>query len=165
MTRFANLADGGAALVPLVRAAIADRPDPCIVAIMPNGVPAAAVLAAALGAQIIPATLHRDGEPHVDRLPDLMGRTAVVVDDGVETGTAARLVGSAARSAGASRVVLAVAVCPREAQAAMDRLYDEVIAVERPFVRRDLRWHYQDFDTIDEAEALRRLRESGHSLG
>jgi len=29
--------------------------------------------------------------------------------------------------------------------------------VERPLGRRDLRWHYDDFDTIDEAEARRRL--------
>ena len=68
-----------------------------------------------------------------------------------------RLVGEAARAAGAAYLVLAVPVCPREARPAMERVYDEIIALEQPMVRRDLRWHYDDFDTIDEAEAQRRM--------
>ena len=81
----------------------------------------------------------------------------IVVDDGVETGTAARLVGAAAREAEVGRLVLAVPVCPRQAESGLRALYDDVVAIDRPLARRDLRWHYTDFDTIDEAEARRRL--------
>ena len=157
MSRFANLADAGERLVPAVRERLDTWRDPCVLAIMPNGVPVAEPLADGLGLPLLPAPLDRSGEPSVGALPPLDGRTVIVVDDGVETGTAARLVGEAARAAGAAYLVLAVPVCPREARPAMERVYDEVIALDQPMVRRDLRWHYDDFDTIDEAEAQRRL--------
>ncbi|MFM8240607.1 MAG: phosphoribosyltransferase family protein [Actinomycetota bacterium] len=157
MSRFANLADAGEQLVPLVGERVNEWTQPRILAIMPNGVPVAEPLADALSIPLIPAPLDRAGDPAAGVLPALDGCTAVVVDDGVETGTAARLVGEAARAAGAVHVVLAVPVCPREAQPTTKRVYDEVIALDQPLVRRDLRWHYVDFDTIDEAEARRRL--------
>ena len=157
MTGFANLADGGAQLVPEIRARLSALGDPCLLAIMPNGVPVAEPIADALALPLLGAPLDRVGEPTVGVLPDIAGRAVIVVDDGVETGTAARLVGAAARDAGAGSLILAVPVCPREAMPAMERVYDAVIALDRPLVRRDLRWHFADFDTIDEAEAQRRL--------
>ena len=157
MTRFANLADAGRQLSPLVQQRLQGVSDACLLAIMPNGIPVAEPLVEATGLPLLPAILARLEEPSVAALPDLSGSTVVVVDDGVETGTAARLVGAAAREAGAAAVILAVPVCPREAGPLMDRVYDEVIAIEQPMVRRDLRWHYVDFDTIDEAEARRRM--------
>lgn len=157
MNRFANLADAGERLAPSLRDRIGKWDDPCLLAIIPNGVPVAEPLADGLQLPLLAAPIDRSGDPTVGALPRLDGRTVIVVDDGVETGTAARLVGEAARAVGAAYVVLAVPVCPREAQPAMDRVYDEVLALERPLVRRDLRWHYDDFDTVDEAEAQRRL--------
>ena len=71
--------------------------------------------------------------------------------------TAARLVGGALREAGTTRLVLAVPVCPRQAEAGLQALYDEIVAIDRPLARRDLRWHYIDLDSIDEAEAQRQL--------
>jgi predicted phosphoribosyltransferase len=155
MTRLANLADGGRRLAPLVRHVVADGEDALLLAIIPNGVPVAEAMASEWGLPIEGVRLHRDAEPRAGIIPDVTGRTIIVVDDGVETGTAARAIGRAVREAGAARVVLAVPVCPREAL--MDRVYDHVIAVQRPLARRDLRWHYDDFDIIDEPEALRRL--------
>jgi predicted phosphoribosyltransferase len=155
MTRLANLADGGRQLAPLMRHVAADANDVLLLAIIPNGVPVAEVIAIELDLPIAGVSLHRDDEPRAGIIPDVTGRTIIVVDDGVETGTAARAIGRAVREAGAARVVLAVPVCPREAL--MDRVYDHVIAVQRPLARRDLRWHYDDFDIIDEPEALRRL--------
>lgn len=159
MSGLANLADGGRALVPLVQAVDLDvaAAAPLIVAIVPNGVPVAEPLADSLSLPVAAARIEREGEPRLTDMPDCAGRTVIVVDDGVETGTAAGLVGAAARAGGAARVILAVPVCPREAQALLAATYDDVLAVERPLVRRDLRWHYAEFDTIDEAEALRRL--------
>lgn len=157
MTGFANLAAGGARLVAAVSEAASGLRDPLLLAIIPNGVPVAEPLAEALGLPLAGAFLDREGEPHVIEVPDVAGRDVIVVDDGVETGTAARLVGTALRSGGAARVFLAVPVCPRQAEAGLSTLYDGIIAIDRPLARRDLRWHYADFDTIDEAEARRRL--------
>lgn len=157
MTGFANLADGGAQLVAAVSDVASALRDPLLLAIIPNGVPVAEPLADALSLPLAGAGLDREDDPRVTEVPDVVGRDVIVVDDGVETGTAARLVGAALRSGGAARVVLAVPVCPRQAEAGLSTVYDEIVAIDRPLARRDLRWHYADFDTIDEAEARRRL--------
>lgn len=157
MTGFANLADGGAQLVAAVSDVASALRDPLLLAIIPNGVPVAEPLADALSLPLAGAGLDREGDPRVTEVPDVVGRDVIVVDDGVETGTASRLVGAALRSGGAARVVLAVPVCPRQAEAGLSTAYDEIVAIDRPLARRDLRWHYADFDTIDEAEARRRL--------
>ncbi|MBM3690049.1 MAG: hypothetical protein FJW80_10450 [Actinobacteria bacterium] len=157
MTGFAKLADAGARLAPAVSDVASGLRDPLLLAIIPNGVPVAEPVAAALRLPLAGVCLEREGEPHVTAVPDITGRDVIVVDDGVETGTAAWLVGTALRSAGAVRIVLAVPVCPRQAEAGLHSVYDEIVAIHRPLARRDLRWHYADFDTIDEAEARRRL--------
>ena len=157
MTRFRNLGDGGRALVDPVRAVVSALDAPLLLAILPNGVPVAEPIAEALDLAIVGAAIEREGEPRVLELPDVAGRDVIVVDDGVETGTAARLVGAAVREGGAPSLRLAVPICPRQAEAHLQAIYDAIIAVERPLGRRDLRWHYDDFDTIDEAEARQRL--------
>lgn len=157
MTGFADLADAGVRLAAVLQQAEVDLSDACVVAIVPNGVPVAEPVADALSLPLVGAFLDRADEPHVVEIPEVSGRTAIVIDDGVETGTAAVLVGGALREAGAARLVLAVPVCPREVEPTLRRIYDDVIAVDRPLARRDLRWHYMSFDTIDEGEARRRL--------
>ena len=157
MTRFANLADGGLALVEALRPVTVSLDAPLLVAIVPGGVPVAGALAAELDLPLAGAGIEREGEPGVRDVPDVSGRDVIVVDDGVETGTAARLIAAAMREGAAHSLRLAVPVCPRQAEAHLQVIYDEIIAVERPLGRRDLRWHYDDFDTIDEAEARRRL--------
>ncbi len=87
----------------------------------------------------------------------MAGRCVVVIDDGVETGTAARAAASALRESGVESLLLAVPVCPREALADLQHRYDQVVAVVRPLARRSLAWHYADFDTIDDAAAARLL--------
>lgn len=161
---FANLQDAGrqlgALLVPQWRA----EPASVLLPVLPNGVPVARGISGALATagvttvecQGLSVKRSTDGVD-VDGRPDLAGRTVVVVDDGVETGTVARAVATALRSGGVIRLVLAVPVCPREAMADLQQRYDAIVAVSRPLVRRALTWHYAEFDTIDDAEAVRQL--------
>ena len=93
------------------------------------------------------------------KVPDVLTSTAVVIDDGVETGTAAMAVALALKPIGIKHLVLAVPVCPREASAQLAMVYDEIIAARQPMARRALHWHFQDFDTIDDASARRMLAE------
>lgn len=157
--RFRDLADGGAALADAVAGAGIGGTAPVVLAVVPNGVPSGLAVARALGAPLLPLEVHRpdDGEPSVDVPDGLAGRTVVVADDGVETGTAARLAGAALRAAGAERRVLAVPVCPREAEATLALVYDDVVAPVRPLGRRALSWHYETFDTLDPGEARARI--------
>ena len=139
---FVDLADGGRQLAALLGETVTE--DTLLVAVPPGGVPVGAAVGEVLGRVVTPLSVSRHDSGVLVAIPiDVAGRRVVVVDDGVETGTAARAVVAALREAGAAHVVLAVPVCPREAEADLGRRYDAVIAVERPMVRRSLRWHYE----------------------
>lgn len=60
------------------------------------------------------------------------GKVAVVVDDGVATGGTAAAALRWARDQGASRVILAVPVAPREAVARLSKDADEVVCLAMP---------------------------------
>ena len=144
MTRFADLADGGRQLAPLVAPLLTDST--VVVSIGVGGFVTGAAVAEALGIDVARlVTTRTDDGVAVEVTVDVLGRDVIVVDDGVETGTAARSVATALRDAGAVRVVLAVPVCPREAEAALAHRFDAVVAVTRPLARRSLRWHYDTF--------------------
>lgn len=74
--------------------------------------------------------------------PECAGLRVLVVDRGVETGQSALLAARTLRESGATWIALAVPVCPRQAEAGLVRVYDDVIAVHRPLARRSLQWHY-----------------------
>jgi putative phosphoribosyl transferase len=60
------------------------------------------------------------------------GKVAVVIDDGVATGGTAAAALRWARDQGASRVILAVPVAPREAVARLSKDADEVVCLAMP---------------------------------
>ena len=144
MTRFVDLADGGRQLAPLVAPLLSEAT--VVVSMGAGGVVTGAAVAEALGITVTPLVATRtDDGVAVEVTLDVDGLDVVVVDDGVETGTAARAVARALRDAGAAHVVLAVPVCPREAEADLRYRFDAVVAVTRPLARRSLQWHYGTF--------------------
>jgi putative phosphoribosyl transferase len=62
----------------------------------------------------------------------LAGRTVVIVDDGIATGSTARAACQVARAAGADRVVLAVPVAPPGWTTSLEQDADELIALDTP---------------------------------
>jgi predicted phosphoribosyltransferase len=141
---FVDLADGGRALAPLVGPLL--TPGTVVVSAGVGGLVTGAAVAESLGVEVTPLTTTRSESGVSVEIPIVVtGLRVVVVDDGVETGTAARAVAAALRAAGAAHIVLAVPVCPREAEADLRGRFDDVVAVERPLVRRSLRWHYETF--------------------
>ncbi|MGH3989578.1 MAG: phosphoribosyltransferase, partial [Pseudonocardiaceae bacterium] len=66
----------------------------------------------------------------------LVGRTAVVVDDGIATGATARAACEVARAQGAARVVLAVPVAPVDWARNLSDAADELIALATPRLLR-----------------------------
>lgn len=143
--RFADLADGGRRLAEILPAGLVERS--LLLSIGEGGRTTGSAVAAALGVEVRHVPTRRDDDGvHVDLAGvDVAGREVVVVDDGVETGTAAMVAVAALRAAGAIGVVLAVPLCPRDSEAALRLHYDDVIAVTRPLVRRSLREHYDTF--------------------
>lgn len=144
MADFLDLTDAGRQLAPLVVERVRD---PFLLAVSPHGVPVAEPVAAALGVVVHPLPLIRTDEGvSVPEVPEIAGREVLIVDDGVETGTAARAMAAALRAHNPERLILAVPVCPRQEGSTLALLYDEVIAVVQPLARRSLRWHYTDND-------------------
>jgi putative phosphoribosyl transferase len=80
------------------------------------------------------------------------GRTALVVDDGIATGSTARAACQVVRAQGAARVVLAVPVCSPDTALVLRGEVDELVCVETP------RWFfavgqwYTDFRTTSDKE-------------
>jgi len=142
--RFADFSDAGRQLAARLPSGLVEE---CVVlAVPPHGVRVGEVVASTFGLAFASVVATRSDDGVTVELPvDVAARRVLVVDVGVETGTAARAVVAALREAGAAYVVLAVPVCPREAEADLRRRYDEVIAVTSPLVRRSLRWHYDTF--------------------
>jgi putative phosphoribosyl transferase len=87
----------------------------------------------------------------------LAGRTAIVVDDGIATGSTARAACAVVRAHGADRVVLAAPVAPVDALTSMGDVADELVFVETP-VGMDAvgRW-YRDFSPTSDEEVVRLL--------
>jgi predicted phosphoribosyltransferase len=153
--RFADLSAAGLALAPLLTAALSKQAalseqaalaeaEPILLGIEPDGLVVALAVADRLRCSVLtlPVLRSHDGVQVIAPV-DLVGRPVVLIDAGVETGTTARAAGVALREAGVGRLILAVPVCPREVEATLVRTFDTVIAVVRPLVRRDLRWHYE----------------------
>ena len=87
---------------------------------------------------------------------DLTGRIAVIVDDGIATGSTARAACRVARKQGAARVILAVPVAPAETLADLTEP-DEVVCLATPRQFTAVGYHYRDFSPTDDDEVLRLL--------
>ncbi|CAN7524126.1 phosphoribosyltransferase family protein [Arthrobacter sp. LjRoot14] len=84
---------------------------------------------------------------------DLKGRTAVIVDDGIATGSTARVACHIARQLGAARVILAVPVAPADTLADLTEP-DEVVCLATPRQFTAVGYHYRDFSPTDDAEVV-----------
>jgi putative phosphoribosyl transferase len=89
--------------------------------------------------------------------PDLTGRTAVVVDDGVATGSTAIVACRAARAFGAARVVLGTPVAPAAWEWTLAGEADELVAVFTPTDFVAVGQWYTDFRQITDEEVLAAL--------
>jgi putative phosphoribosyl transferase len=96
------------------------------------------------------ARRYREALPRVP----LAGRTAIVVDDGIATGSTARVACRVARAHGAARVVLAVPVAPRISIEALADAADEVVCLESPEPFFAIGQWYQDFTQCTDADVI-----------
>jgi putative phosphoribosyl transferase len=84
----------------------------------------------------------------------LAGRTAIVVDDGIATGSTARAACQVARAQGATRIVLAVPVAPPNWVDRLSADADELICLETPRSFRSVGEFYADFSPTTDDEVV-----------
>ncbi len=101
--------------------------------------------------------------------PELKGKTVVLVDDGLATGSSMRAAVAALRQESPGRIVVAVPVGARETCDAMGEIADEIICVETPEPFQAVGIWYEDFsettddevhEWLERARAVRQLHAS-----
>ncbi|MFB7930322.1 MULTISPECIES: phosphoribosyltransferase [Streptomyces] len=97
--------------------------------------------------------LYRQGRP----APDLRGRTVIVVDDGLATGSTARAALRSVRRQEPARVVLAAPVCSPEAAELMRAEADEVLCLHQPAAFMAVGLWYENFDQLTDHDVLEAL--------
>ncbi len=104
---------------------------------------------------------YRSGRPPVG----VLGRTVVIVDDGIATGGTARVAVQVARVMGARKVVVAVPVAPPETVARLRSEADQVVCLLVPphFVAVG-QW-YENFEQTSDREVGAALREADETTG
>lgn len=96
------------------------------------------------------AERYRRGKPE----PELTGKSIVVVDDGVATGSTIRACLMMVRNADPERVVLALPVGPPETLRELETMVDEVLCLTVPTWFRAVGQAYARFDQVTDEEAM-----------
>jgi putative phosphoribosyl transferase len=98
---------------------------------------------------------YRRGRP----LPDLCGRTVILVDDGLATGSTMRAAVQAVRALGPAKVVVAVPVGAPTTCAEFGDIADETICARTPEPFSAVGQWYRDFSQTSDAEVQTLLQE------
>ncbi len=97
------------------------------------------------------------------RQVSLINKTAILVDDGIATGTTVKVALRALRRRGPAKVVLAVPVAPAEVINELMAEADMVICPSQPQHFRALSTHYLNFAQLTDSEVIETLRISDES--
>ncbi len=100
----------------------------------------------------------RSGRPRLD----LEGRTALIVDDGIATGSTAKAACQVARQLGATRVVLATPVAPPGAERRLADSTDEFVVVDTPSAFFGVGQFYADFTQTSDDEVVSLLERTAN---
>ncbi len=94
----------------------------------------------------------------------LVDKIALIVDDGIATGSTAQAACKVARALGAKKVLLAVPVGSAEAVNMLSKDADEIICLEIPSDFVAVGEWYRNFTPVDDQEVIRILQENESSV-
>lgn len=95
-------------------------------------------------------------------LPLLMGKTILLIDDGLATGITARVAAQYIRSKGAHRIILAVPVAPDASAHSLPPEFDEVICFHESPSLLAISQFYKNFTQVTDQEVLEILKKKNH---
>jgi putative phosphoribosyl transferase len=102
----------------------------------------------------------RAGRPHVD----IAGRTVIVVDDGIATGSTASAACQVARRHGATTVIMAAPVGAPESINALRAVCDEVVCLDAPPFFAAVGTWYDDFRHVPDADVTNLLERASAAV-
>jgi len=91
---------------------------------------------------------------------EVKGKTAILIDDGIATGSSIRAGIAALRKMEAARIVIAVPVAPRVTCLRLEKEADEVVCLHAPEAFYAVGAFYADFSEVSDAEVEDLLREA-----
>lgn len=91
---------------------------------------------------------------------DLKNKMAIIIDDGVATGSTVRAAAKTARFRGAEKVIIAVPVCPTHALTTLQSDADEVICIHPSDMLFAIGAFYDDFPQVEDKEVLEILKKA-----
>jgi len=95
--------------------------------------------------------------------PDVAGRTVIVVDDGIATGSTMRAALKAVRRQRPALLVMAVPVAAADTLRAMRNEADHVVCLAQPSPFHAVGLHYADFHQVDDDEVLAALQDAARA--
>ena len=103
----------------------------------------------------------RGGRPE----PEVGGRTAILVDDGLATGVTARAAVEALRLRKPRRLILAAPVCAVQTAELFESRVDELVCLAAPSDLGAIGLWYRDFQQTADEEVVQLLEKAGNELG
>ena len=100
--------------------------------------------------------LYRDGKP----LPDLTGKTSVIVDDGMATGISARAAIEAVKKLNPNKIIIATPVCPLDTRRSLQVLVDNVICLASPYQFSAVGVWYKNFEQVSDEEVVKIINQT-----
>jgi len=97
--------------------------------------------------------------------PEVGGRTAILVDDGLATGVTARAAVEALRLRGPRRLVLAAPVCAAQTAELLRPGVDELVCLESPTDLGAIGFWYRDFQQTTDEEVVELLERARSERG
>lgn len=98
----------------------------------------------------------RGGNP----LPELAGRTVILIDDGIAMGSTMRAAIELCKNRKAGKIVVAVPVAGREVAEELQKKVDEFVVIETPAYFRAVAQAYEKWYDVSDEEVLDLLREN-----
>jgi putative phosphoribosyl transferase len=115
------------------------------------------------------AELVRQGRPELERrrlayrgtrrAVDIKGKTAILVDDGVATGTSMKVAIRAMKHRGPREIMVAIPVAPRDALDELGPEANRIVCLERPPHFRALSYYYRNFKQLTDSEVMGALED------
>ncbi len=94
--------------------------------------------------------------------PDVRGRTVILVDDGIATGSTIRAAVTALRRQGPAKIVVAVPTAAADSCGILEPLVDQLVILIKPMYFRAVGQWYEDFSQTTDAQVKWLLAQAEH---